>query len=337
MNRLNYLLAGLVVVMASPWTALALEPITPLEALHLVEAKARRFSVENVDLVSNDEARVYKVTGDIEGKTAQAFVDADIARVLRIEADGNLVYEWPGIIAVGHRATVKFAPENTIAAIEKAIEQGVDLLELDIRQSKDGVFVVIHDSSVKRTTGARGRVDQMTLAELQALDAGSWFGDGFKGERIPTLKDALAAMKGRATPDIDFKAGDPTALVALLRGEGFDEPLTMYCGDWDLIHAVRKVDRRFLFRPTIPEYGETGLSILIQEVDPPIVNINWPHVTRRMVQQVHLAGKLAFINTMGSSDNEAGIRLAVDTGADYIQSDQIDVLMRVLRELDLHD
>jgi glycerophosphoryl diester phosphodiesterase len=318
-------------------TAWGLEPITPLEALHLVEAQVRQFAVEDVDFVANDEARVYRITGDIDGASAQAFVDADIARVLRIEADEDLLYEWPGIIAVGHRATVKFAPENTIAAIEKAIEHGVDLLELDIRQSKDGVFVVIHDSTVKRTTGARGRVDQMTLAELQALDAGSWFGDAFKGERIPTLSDALAAMKGRATPDIDFKAGDPAALVALLRGEGFDEPLTMYCGNWDLIHAVRKVDRRFLFRPTIPEYGEAGLSILIQEVDPPVVNINWPHVTRRMVQQVHLAGKLAFINTMGPSDNEAGIRLAIETGADYIQSDQIDVLMQVLREAGLHD
>ncbi len=322
---------------AAPWAAFALEPITPLEALHLVEAKARGFAVDRIELEVGGEGPVYHISGKLGGADAKAYVDPEAARVVSVFAGAKAVYEWPGVIAVGHRATVKFAPENTIAAIEKAIEQGVDLLELDIRQSKDGVFVIMHDATVTRTTNGRGRVNEMTLKELQALDAGSWFGDGFKGEKIPTLKDALAAMKGRALPDIDFKAGDPAALVALLRGEGFDGPLTMYCGDWDIIDATRKVDRNFLFRPTIPKYGETGLTILIQEVDPPVVNINWPHVTKRMVRQVHLAGKLAFINTMGTSDNEAGVRLAIETGADYVQSDQIDVLLRVLRERGLHD
>jgi len=333
MKRITCLIA---MVVAS-FMATALEPITPLEALHLVEAKARSFSVARIDLAEKKGVNEYTIGGTVNGVGTVAIVDADHARVLQIYSAEEDHYTWPGIVAVGHRATVKFAPENTISAVEKAIEQGVDLLELDIRQSKDGVFVVIHDSTVKRTTGERGRVDQMTLAELQALDAGSWFGDAFKGEQIPTLKDALRAMKGRAVPDIDFKAGDPAELVALLRGEGFDQPLTMYCGNWDLIHATRKVDRNFLFRPTIPEYGETGLTILIQEVDPPVVNINWPHVTKRMVRQVHLAGKLAFINTMGPSDNEMGIRLAIETGADYIQSDQIDVLMKILRAEGLHD
>ncbi len=336
MNRILHFSAVLI-ALACSFGASGLEPITPLEALHLVEAKSRGFSVGTVELSVDGDAHSYTITGELDGERAEATVDADVARVVRIDAGGDSVYAWPGVIAAGHRATAKFAPENTLAAIERAIEVGVDLLELDVRQSKDGVFVVIHDATVTRTTNARGRVADMTLAELQALDAGSWFDPAFEGECIPTLEAALAAIKGRALPDIDFKAGDPEALVALLRGAGFEEPLTMYCGDWDLLRATRDIDRRILFRPTIPKYGETGLTILIQEVDPPIVNINWPHVTRRMVQQVHLAGKLAFINTMGSSDNEAGIRLAIETGADYIQSDEIDVLLRLLREAGLHD
>lgn len=337
MNRYIYRFATLATILLTPLAAFALEPISPLEALHLVEAQARGFAVNDIQLTNNNGENQYRITGELRGQPALATVDADVARVLQIQADSETVYQFPGIIAVGHRATAKFAPENTIAAIQRAIKEGVDLLELDIRQSKDGVFVIIHDATVNRTTNGRGRVDQMTLAQLQALDAGSWFADTFKDERIPTLKDALNAMKGRAKPDIDFKAGDPKALIALLRDAGYDEPLTMYCGDWDLMRATKAIDRRFLFRPTIPEYGQTGLTILIQEIDPPIVNINWPHVTKPMVRQVHLAGKLAFINTMGPSDNEAGIRLAIKTGADYIQSDQIDVLIRVLREQGLHD
>lgn len=337
MKKLAILFTLLVAALSTAVTAQALEPITPLEALHLVEAQSRRFSVGSVELTREGRAPQYEIKGTIDGEEAVAVVDADVARVLSIKAMNEPVYEWPGVVAVGHRATAKFAPENTIAAIEKAIEVGVDLLELDIRQSKDGEFVLMHDVTVNRTTDGRGRVDEMTLQELQKLDAGSWFDASFKGERIPTLRDALAAMKGRAKPDIDFKGGDPKQLVELLRDAGYDEPLTLYCGDWDLMRATRDVDRRFLFRPTIPEYGEAGLTILIQEVDPPVVNINWPHVTRPMVRKVHLAGKLAFINTMGASDNEPGIRLAIETGADYIQSDQIDVLMRLLREQGLHD
>jgi glycerophosphoryl diester phosphodiesterase len=314
------------------FTAAALEPISKLEALHLVEAKARGFSVQSIESREDGNTALYTITGVYEDQTAQAVVDADAARVLRIAGDSETFYEWPGIIVVGHRATVKFAPENTLPAIREAIRYGADLLELDIRQTKDGEYVLMHDVTVNRTTDGSGRIDQMTMDEVRKLDAGSWMDDAMAGTRVPTLKEALAEMKGKALPDIDFKGGDPAGLVKVIRDAGFDQPLTFYCGSWDLMRAVRDEDRNFLFRPTIPEYGAPGLTILIQELDPPVVNINWPHVTPEMVRQVHLADKLAFINTMGASDHEAGIRLAVETGADYIQSDHLDILVRVLEE-----
>lgn len=85
-----------------------------------------------------------------------------------------------------------------MAAFELALEQGADGIELDVKLSADGEVVVIHDPTVERTTGAHGRVKDMTLADLRSLDAGNFFSDGFQGEKIPTLMEVFEAV-GRRT------------------------------------------------------------------------------------------------------------------------------------------
>jgi len=89
----------------------------------------------------------------------------------------------------GHRGAPKAAPENTLASFQKAREMGADGVELDVMLCADGEVIVIHDSSVDRTTHGHGPVRQLTLAELKALDAGSWFGPQFADVHIPTLRE----------------------------------------------------------------------------------------------------------------------------------------------------
>src|SRR5262249_841934 len=88
---------------------------------------------------------------------------------------------WAEILVVGHRGTRVHAPENTIPAFLKAIELGADLLEMDVRETRDGVLVIMHDADVARTTDGSGAVSGHTLAELKQLDAGSWFGPEWRG------------------------------------------------------------------------------------------------------------------------------------------------------------
>jgi len=97
-------------------------------------------------------------------------------------------------IIFAHRGASAHAPENTLAAFELAIEQGADGIELDVKLSADGQVVVIHDPTVDRTTGAHGRVKDMTLDQLRALDAGSSFAEAFKGEKIPTLEEVFESV-----------------------------------------------------------------------------------------------------------------------------------------------
>jgi len=93
-----------------------------------------------------------------------------------------------------HRGASKHAPENTIAAFELAIQHEADGIELDAKLTIDGQIVVIHDQTVDRTTGTSGSVAEMSLAQLKELEAGSFFDDNYRGEKIPTLEEVFEAV-----------------------------------------------------------------------------------------------------------------------------------------------
>src|ERR1700683_2808619 len=95
----------------------------------------------------------------------------------------------PGIIA--HRGASGHAPENTMAAFQRAVELGAPFIETDLHLTRDGRFVAIHDKTLQRTTNGQGAVQEFTLAELRQLDAGKWFDRPFSGEHIPTLEEVL--------------------------------------------------------------------------------------------------------------------------------------------------
>jgi len=107
-------------------------------------------------------------------------------------------------INCAHRGASGHAPENTIAALEKAIAQGAGMAEIDIQQTADDRFAVFHDDLLDRTTNGVGPLWEKTLAELQTLDAGSWFGPGWSGERIPSLEEVLEITRGRLPLNIDL-------------------------------------------------------------------------------------------------------------------------------------
>ena len=93
-----------------------------------------------------------------------------------------------------HRGASIYAPENTLAAFELAVAQKADAIELDVKLCADGQLVVFHDQTVDRTTNASGKVLDLPLAALKELDAGSWFGEQFMGEAIPTLDEVFEAV-----------------------------------------------------------------------------------------------------------------------------------------------
>jgi glycerophosphoryl diester phosphodiesterase len=108
---------------------------------------------------------------------------------------------------IAHRGGAKLAPENTSAAFQHAINLGVDMIEIDVEQTSDSVVVVLHDDHVDRTTNGTGRIDSLSYAYVKKLDAGSWFADEYKDERISTLEEVLQLINGQVILLIEIKDG----------------------------------------------------------------------------------------------------------------------------------
>ncbi|HLO14605.1 MAG TPA: glycerophosphodiester phosphodiesterase family protein [Anaerolineales bacterium] len=110
----------------------------------------------------------------------------------------------PQPVIFAHRGASAHAPENTLASFESALAQNADAIELDVKLSADGHAIVIHDPTVDRTTGSHGRVKDLSLAQLQSLDAGSFFSEKFRGEKIPTLEEVFKAVGKRTFINVEL-------------------------------------------------------------------------------------------------------------------------------------
>lgn len=110
---------------------------------------------------------------------------------------------------IAHRGASSEAPENTFSAIQRALQIGVDAIEIDVHLSRDGHLIVIHDANISRTTNAPAdkKISEMSLAEIKTLDAGSWFSSSFANERLPTLTEVLAIDRGPTELMIEVKRG----------------------------------------------------------------------------------------------------------------------------------
>jgi len=127
-------------------------------------------------------------------------------------------------LVIAHRGASAAAPENTMAAFALAIDLGADGVELDVRRSREGQLVVIHDASVDRVTGTAGEIAAMSLEEIRGLDAGGRFNPRFVGERIPTLREVLSLARGRLLVDIELKvAGIESQVLEAVRSAGMHD------------------------------------------------------------------------------------------------------------------
>ncbi|MEM9834283.1 MAG: glycerophosphodiester phosphodiesterase family protein [Bacteroidota bacterium] len=137
-------------------------------------------------------------------------------------AEAQLLVNHP-IEVVVHRGANHLAPENTYAASARAIELGVDYVEIDVHRSWDGVHYLMHDMTLGRTTDGWGFIFLRTSTYMDGLDAGSWFSKQYAGEPIPRLDQYLQWIKGKAKVYLDVKTGDLAEIVALIRELGMEE------------------------------------------------------------------------------------------------------------------
>ena len=181
-----------------------------------------------------------------------------LAMVMDASAEGR---KQVGIVA--HRGASYDAPENTLAAINLAWEQGADAVEIDVYLSADGHVVAVHDATTKRTAGVDRKVVEQTLEELKALDVGRWKDPRFAGERIPTLEEILKTVPDGRRMFIEVKCG-PEIVEELRRvcSRSGKSPWQTTVISFNL-DVIREVKKRM---PGVPAYWV--LSVTPREPDP---------------------------------------------------------------------
>jgi glycerophosphoryl diester phosphodiesterase len=150
-------------------------------------------------------------------------------------------------LAIAHRGASGHAPENTLAAFKRAVGLGATFIETDLQLTRDSRFVAMHDATVNRTTNGQGKVHDMTLLELRRLDAGSWFGSEYVGERVPTLEEILEfSKKNDVVFYLELKPGGSWggehALVGALRESGEIPRAVVISFDADILARLRQIE-----------------------------------------------------------------------------------------------
>ncbi len=230
---------------------------------------------------------------------------------------------------IAHRGASRFAPENTMAAIEEALAQGSDWVEIDVQESADGTVVVIHDRDLKKVAGVDLAVHSSTLEQLQSVDIGSWFSPDFSDQRIPTLEQALLACKGKARVIIELKYyGHQQQLeqrvAAVVEAAGMSQHIVAMSLSYEGIGRMREL------RPDWKVGLLTSVSAgNLGGLDLDFYAINASFADRRLIQSAHSANREVLVWTINDA---IGISKMISRGVDGIITDDPALARSVLRQ-----
>ncbi|MFO7698573.1 MAG: glycerophosphodiester phosphodiesterase family protein [Anaerolineae bacterium] len=234
-------------------------------------------------------------------------------------------------MAIAHRGASSYAPENTFAAYDLALQMGARHIELDVHLTTDGHVVVIHDDLLDRTTDGTGPVAAHSLAELRLLDAGSRFGAAYSGARIPTLSEVLACYGGRVHLHIEIKGTTPglvPATVALVRQYGMASSVTITSFHLSALEETRRV------APDLPTGWLVGVvndAIVADTLRLGLTQLcpRADLVTPALVDDLHARGLV--VRAWGVSDEQL-MAAAIEAGVDGMTVNFPDVLLAALAE-----
>ena len=199
-----------------------------------------------------------------------------------------------------HRGASSAAPENTLPAILAAIEAQADFVEVDVRETADGIPVLCHDSSLLRTAGKEGELQDYTYAELSSLDFGGWFSDSCQKVPIPTLAQALEACQGHIRMNIELKSGEGLAEKVLELLETYDMEEQVIISSVSLPDLERIKEKK----PGIPTgyIASSPCPKLLREESVDFFSVSASWVTADFVEQAHRLGKEVHIWTVDTPE-----------------------------------
>lgn len=220
---------------------------------------------------------------------------------------------------MAHRGASTEAPENTMAAFQKAIDDMADYIELDVQLTNNGEVIVMHDSNAYRTTGVDANIVNMTYKEVKTLDAGSWFSDEYVGENVPSLKEVLELTQGKIKLNIELKPADNgTALakntVRIIEKYNMVNDCVITSFSESALKAVKTYNQEIKVGYILSAaYGD---FYDMKNVD--FFSVNAAFLSKRTIDAIHNSGKRVYAWTV---NNKESIKNLTNKGVDGIITD----------------
>lgn len=230
-------------------------------------------------------------------------------------------YPQRRVAITSHRGAGSLEPENTLRALQRAIDLGADQIEIDVQLTKDGHLILMHDPTVDRTTGGTGKVAELTFAEIRQLDVGS-------GERVPTLDEALALVNGKVILQIELKGpGTATPVVRAVDAVGKEHRVILTSFIHQELKEALRLNPRLRFGAL---WGRLPADVVQQtkQLGAQALHVWHEFIDQRLVTEAHAQGLLV---RAWNTSKEEDMRRLIDLGVDAIGSDRPDVLIDVCR------
>jgi glycerophosphoryl diester phosphodiesterase len=246
------------------------------------------------------------------------------------------------VLVAAHRATNPNYPENSLAAIAESIRIGVDIVEIDIRKSKDGELVIMHDKTIDRTTNGSGKVDDFTLAELKEFRLK--FGNDITDEQIPTFEEVLQLTKDKMLLDVDFKLEGEASVrqtFDLIEKYGMEDQILFFLYDYPETVQYQKLNRKIKIMPRA--YSRKDIRAIRKLQDISIIHIDDSYYKDGTMRRLIKSGYRVWINALGKYDkmenqakNSGFDALLSRKYVNVIQTDLPEELLNYLRAKKLH-
>ncbi len=229
---------------------------------------------------------------------------------------------------VCHKGANEYAPENTYAAAQLCIDWGMDYVEIDVNSSKDGVLYLFHGPQLEETTDGVGYFSDLTAAEIDRLDAGSWFAPRFTGERVPRLEEFLRWIKGKAKVFLDVKAADLPRLIALIYEIGLENDCFFWFGRNEDALRFRQLDRRLALKMNVASVEDVVRAD--ERFHANIVEVSLQDMSQALVDECRRRGLQIMV--YHRQKDPAGFRRILDWGVDMVNLNHGDLFARIAAE-----
>lgn len=235
------------------------------------------------------------------------------------------------VYVIAHRGAHIGIPENSLAAYQKAIDLGCDFVEIDVRTTKDGKFVSVHNALIDNyVEGVKGKVRDLTLTQLEALDIGSRVGAEWKNTRIPTFEQILKLCQGKIGIYLDLKDAPVPELMKLIKKYHMEQDVIWYIPANYLIQ-MKEEKNAFGKSFPMPDPGsEKNLDIILAKLKPAVIATDMGVLSKSFVEKAHAQNVKVFVDEDKGTEEEW--KKILGWGTDGIQTDNPGKLIAYLKK-----